>query len=77
MEKAEQVARELGSRRMRWQILALRAEMEQQRGKDELANQLRGEARGLLDFIVEHTPEDLRAGFLGRKDVREIMGIGD
>ncbi len=77
VEKAEQVARELGSRRMRWQILALRAEMEIQRGDVALAKELRDEARGLLDFIVEHTPEDLRAGFLGRKDVREIMGIGD
>ena len=74
---ADAVAQALGSRRMRWQILALRAEMEQQRGNAKLANELRNEARGILEFIAEHAPEHLRAGFLKRSDVREVMGVGD
>lgn len=74
---ADAVAQAIGSRRMRWRILVLRADMEQARGNDLLANKARGQARGLLQFIAEHAPQEMRATFLNQKEVRAVMERGD
>lgn len=81
LTRADAVAQAIGSRRMRWQILALRAEMEQARDNHLLANELREQARDLLRFIAAHAPDDtstkfgasLRATFLNQKQVRAVI----
>lgn len=73
LARADAVAQAIGSRRMRWQILALRAEMEQAHGNHLLADESREHARGLLRFIADNAPVELRKVFLNRPDVRALM----
>jgi len=73
LARAGAAAQAIGSRWMLWQIHSLRAEMEQARGNSALAEESLAQARTFIHFIAEQTPENLRAGFLNRKDVREVM----
>lgn len=73
LSQGDAVARELGSRRVRWQILALGATLEHERGNTDAAHALRQEARGIIRYIIEHAPEDLCNVFSGRADVRAVM----
>ncbi len=77
MENAECVAREIGSKRMLWQILAFAATLSEARGEITKANAQRGEAREIVEYIAEHAPPELRAGFLQKRDVRAVMASGD
>lgn len=72
-QQARQAAQEINSRRMLWQIYALLSEMENERRNIEQANAYRAQARTIIDFIVEHTPEEYRQGFLNLPRVREVF----
>lgn len=73
LAQAETITREMGSRRMRWQILVLEATLEQGRGNFDEAEGLRAEARTIVKFIADHAPDEFRSLFLNRADVRAVM----
>ena len=73
LHQARQVAEEIQARRMLWQIYAALSEMENERGNLEQANVYREQARAVLKFIVEHTPQEFRESFLNLPNVREVM----
>ncbi len=68
--EADAHAHAIGSRRMRWQILAGLYEIERARGNFYEAENFRAEAHAILEYIVAHTPEELREGFLNLPKVR-------
>ena len=72
--EADEIGKGLGSRRMRWQVLALRATLEQARGNADAAEKMREEAREIISYIAENAPVDLRKVFLGQEDVRAVVG---
>jgi tetratricopeptide (TPR) repeat protein len=53
-----------------WRILAALAEMENNRAR---ARELRTNARAIITFIADHTPDNLRASFLNTPEVRAVM----
>lgn len=71
--EADEIGKGLGSRRLRWKILALRARLERQRGHAESAAAMEAEALEIVEYIAEHAPAELREVFLGQEDVREVM----
>lgn len=66
-------ARQTGSRRMRWQILADMSTIEAARGNIEEASRLRNEARGIVEYIAGNMPPEYREGFLNLPNVGAVM----
>ena len=73
LHQAREVAEGMQARRMLWQIYAALCEMENERGNAEQANAYREQARDVLKFIVEHTPQEFRESFLNVPHVREVL----
>ena len=59
--QAKSEAEQIGSRWMLWQVHADLGE--------------RAQARTVIEYIVAHTPEELRQSFLNLQDVRNVMEI--
>jgi tetratricopeptide (TPR) repeat protein len=72
LRDARVLAEAIGSRRTLWRILAALSEIEAGRGNRSEAEGLRRQAAGVIDFIVDHCPPELRASFLHRSDVRNM-----
>lgn len=78
---AQKEAEHVNSRWTLWRMLAALAEIEQARGNPSQAEALRAQARTILVYIADHTPDDplaplgtsLRASFLNLPDVRAIF----
>lgn len=75
LQDARREAEHSGSRWARWRILGALAEIESSRDHAE-AHTLRAEARANLEYILAHTPDDLRESFLGTPEVRRVMEPG-
>jgi hypothetical protein len=82
LAEARAEAETLGSRRALWLILFALSQIEAQRGNPAEANNLRKQAREIVDYIAGHikTPDslvssglDLRASFLALPQVRAVM----
>lgn len=72
-EQADTIAQTVGSKRIRWEILAQRAALEKQRGDSDAAQALLQQAREIIEFIAAHAPDELRETFLNRAAVQSIM----
>lgn len=73
LREAETLARQMSARPILWRILAELSQMERTRGREEQAEGLRQEAREIVDWIAARAPEDLRASFLDRAQVRAVF----
>jgi tetratricopeptide (TPR) repeat protein len=71
--RARAEAQSMSMRRMLWQILAALAQIERARGHLVEANALQAQARDVLGFLVEHTPEEYRDAFLNQPTVRVVL----
>ena len=72
LNEALQSSRELGSRRVLWQIFAELAEITPDANE---AARLRQEAAAVVAYLADHTPTpELRASFLALPDVRRVLG---
>ena len=71
--QARVAAEKISHRRLLWQIYSLLSEMERERGNIPEAERFQAKAREVLDFIVDHTPPELRASFLAQPAVHAIM----
>ena len=74
LTQARVAAEKISHRRLLWQIYSLLSEMERERGNIPEAERFQAKAREVLDFIVDHTPPELRASFLAQPAVHAIMG---
>jgi len=72
LSQARAEAEALGSRRALWPILAALSEIQSQLGNREEAKALRQQARGIVEYIADHAPPELRDSFLDRPDVRKV-----
>ncbi|MFQ5595789.1 MAG: AAA family ATPase, partial [Anaerolineae bacterium] len=74
LSEARAEAKAMGARRILWQILATLAEIEDQRGHGVEAENLRAQAREIVEYIADHagTPE-LCASFLSLPHVRAVF----
>jgi tetratricopeptide (TPR) repeat protein len=72
LRETETYARAMHARFALWETLALLSKLAQQRGAVEHARALQDEARAVVEWIVAHAPDDLRATFLAQQKVREI-----
>lgn len=72
LQRAREHGEAMGTRRILWQILAALSDVEGVRGKRDEAEGLRAQARTVLDYIVAHTPEEFRGGFLNLPQVRTL-----
>jgi tetratricopeptide (TPR) repeat protein len=61
------------ARRLLWQIYATLSEIEKERGNVADAENYRAQARALVAYIVDHTPEEFQASFLNLHDVHAVM----
>ncbi len=61
------------SRRILWRIYAVLSEIENERGNVAQAHAYREQARAVLTFVVEHTPQEFRESFLSLPHVRAAM----
>jgi tetratricopeptide (TPR) repeat protein len=73
LTEARVEAERVNSRWMLWRILATLAEIENERGNRAHAQTLRGQARELVVYIAEHTPDEFRESFLNLPNVRAVM----
>lgn len=73
LDDALQTSEAMNARRLLWQIYAAKAELEKMRGDMTHAAEWWERARGVLDFIIAHTPPELREGFLNTPAVRRIV----
>ncbi|MCB0179700.1 MAG: AAA family ATPase, partial [Anaerolineae bacterium] len=74
LQTALAILRETGGRWQFWEIAALLADVEAQAGNDDIAADLRQEARTVLDTIIDALPEgELRASFVGLPGVQKIV----
>lgn len=73
LAQARAVAEPIYQRRILWQIYAALSELEIERGNAQQANAYQEQARQVIEYIVEHTPQEFRAGFLNLPRVREIL----
>jgi tetratricopeptide (TPR) repeat protein len=74
LTQAYAIASDLGSSRLVWRILAALAEVENERGNEQLATKLRHEACTILEHIIEHIPEgELRASFVALPEVKRLL----
>ena len=72
-QQARALCEQNNRRRLLWQIYAALGELETKRGNFEQAHAYREQARAVLQFIVENTPQEFRAGFLNLPRVRAVM----
>jgi tetratricopeptide (TPR) repeat protein len=73
LTQARVAAEKISHRRLLWQIYSLLSEMERERGAIPEAEQFQARAREVIDFIVDHTPPELRDSFLAQPAVHAIM----
>ena len=73
LREARAVAEQIGQRRILWQILALLSELEEQQGNSSEARTCREEARNIIDYIADHSSEELRASFLSLPEVMSLL----
>ena len=71
--QARQLAEAQSARWSLWRILATLSEVQTRCSNVDEARRSRTAAREQLDFIVEHTPDELRESFLGLPQVRALM----
>lgn len=72
LHQARGVAEAMQARRMLWQIFAALSEIENTRGNPREAEKFLAQARAIISFIADHTPEDLRESFLNLPNVKTI-----
>ena len=70
LEQARQIAGGSEQRTILWRILSALADLTVEAAE---AQSLREQARELVNFIVAHTPDELRATFLARPDVQTLL----
>jgi tetratricopeptide (TPR) repeat protein len=70
LEQARQIAVGSEQRTILWRILTALADLTLDAGE---AQSWREQARELVNFIVAHTPDELRATFLARPDVQTLL----
>jgi tetratricopeptide (TPR) repeat protein len=75
LAQAHQLAEAQGARWSLWRILATLSEVQTRCGNANEARQARTAAHEQIDFIVKHTPVELRESFLGLPQVRAVMEI--
>jgi tetratricopeptide (TPR) repeat protein len=73
--RARAIAERTLSRQTLWQVMLEQSRIVGARSNPAHARALRQEARGVIDYILEHTPPDLRGSFLALPDVRDIMEV--
>lgn len=73
LQEAETETQALQQYRMLWQILAAQSEIEIERGDPDRANAYRTQARDVITFLVEHTPEEYRESFRILPRVRKVL----
>ena len=69
LREARSAAEGLGHRRILWEILAKLGRI----SGDEERAELQEEARGIVETIADTLDGDLRASFVARADVRELL----
>jgi tetratricopeptide (TPR) repeat protein len=62
-----------GSRRVLWPTLLILSQVETQRGHPAEGENLRQRAREIIEYIIDHTPPNLRASFLALPQVRAVL----
>ena len=73
LAEARAYAEAIGSRRSVWPILSALSEIASQRGRPAEADELRGQARVVVNFIADHlTAAEIRTSFLNLPDVRRV-----
>ncbi len=60
------------ARRLLWQIYAALSEIEKERGNYSPANSYRTQARDIIAYIADHTPQEFRISFLHLPSVRAV-----
>lgn len=73
MKEALNASQEIGERRVRWQILDTLAEIEVHNGDTSRAKKMQEQIRGIITFIADHSPSDLRASFLAQPEINNII----
>jgi tetratricopeptide (TPR) repeat protein len=73
LERALDLAHSMNARRIEWQILAARSELERMRGNSTQAEGYRAQARAVLEYIVTRTPKEYRETFSNLPNVREVL----
>lgn len=73
LHEARGVAESIIARRILWQILAAMSDLKARRGDAASAETLRADARAVIQFIAEHTPDDVRDSFLRLPQVRAVL----
>ena len=74
LAKARAEAERQGSRRGLWRVLAVLAELEEERGKVAEAASLRSQARGAIEYIADHADAPgLREAFTSLPRVRAVL----
>lgn len=69
LQEARTVAEEMVNRRQLWPILIALSHLE---GDSAEVERLHQQTRGIVNYIFDHTPPDLRASFLALSDVQAI-----
>lgn len=72
-QQARAMCEQNDRRRLLWQIYAALSELENERGDLEQAHAYLEQARTVLQFIVENTPQQFRDGFMNLPRVRAVM----
>jgi len=72
LQAAHAEAEALGARRIHWQVLVALSDIEQQRGHALKAEALRTNAHTILNYLIAHTPDDLRVNFLNLPHVQAL-----
>lgn len=75
LTRARAEAEAIGTRRTLWEILALLADMEEQRGNDAAAGAMREQAAQIVHYIAAHTPDELRTSFLNLPPIRRLLDM--
>jgi len=73
LQQARAEAEALEQRRVLWEILALQGQIAAEQGQPAEAEQLRQQARAILQFIIDHCPTDLRPRLLNLPNVRSVL----
>lgn len=74
LQAARTSATKLNARRLQWQIDVSLADLARQQGHLAVADDLKAEARSLIEYIADHAgSDDLRHSFLNLPQVREVM----
>lgn len=77
LAEAQRAAEALPSRRMLWQILGARSEMESKRGNKKIAQELRAQAREVVEYIVARLGSTEREiSFMALPQVRSLFQEG-